>query len=188
MRPPHVSRRLSVLAALALVFLATGCDEITAHFRIAAAKKDRVKNFDSFTPEQHYAAAIYVCQHDPRDSAVGLSPDSDCVLGPGDFSRVIRHLEAIPKDSPVHEDAARALRLVKIPRDRPQDFKVAVKADYDKCFAEVAAQSGPGTCGNAIDEECSLFSFLRAEYRITVATRQRAEAQKIARTELPHKP
>lgn len=116
------------LAVLALVSLATGCDEVVAHFRIAAAKEDRLKNFDSFTPEQHYAAAIYVCQHDPnRPEVLTLSIDTDCVLRAGDFSRVIRHLEAIPKDSPVHEDAARALRLVKIQRDHPQDFEAAMK-------------------------------------------------------------
>ena len=171
-----------------LVLLATGCDEVVAHFRIAAAKEDRLKNFDSFTPEQHYAAAIYICQHDPnRPEVLTLSIDTDCALRAGDFSRVIRHLEAIPKDSSVHEDAARALRLVKIQRDHPQDFEAAMKADYQKCFAEVAARSGPGTCGNYIDDQCSLFQPLRADYKIIVATRQHAEAQRIARTESPHK-
>jgi hypothetical protein len=46
-----------------------GCDEVVAHFRIAAAKEERLKNLDSFTPEQHYATAIYICQHDPKLTA-----------------------------------------------------------------------------------------------------------------------
>lgn len=135
---------------------------------VVKAQADRPEDFESFTPEQHYAAAIYVCKHAPRrPEMVTFGADADCLLKSAkDFSRVIRHLEAIPKDSHPYEDAARALRLVKMQRDQPKDFEAARAADYQQCTAAAQTRLGPGVCGNYIDEVCNLFSARTAATKV----------------------
>ncbi len=126
------------------------------------ARADRPEDFESFTPQQHYAAAIYVCQDPPRRDDEFDPNLHDCLLrSAGDFSRVIRHLEAIPKDSLLYADATRALRLVKVQRDRPQDFEADRVADSKQCLAETEARlrrlAPNGFCGNMLYDTCDIF-------------------------------
>ena len=139
-----------------------------AYLLAIEAQRDKPEDFQSLTPEQHYLAAIYVCQHAPVLPGEFTPFDIDCLLkSPQDFTRAIRHLETIPKDSPVYADAVRTLRLIKMQRDRPQDFEAARAADNQQCVATVGAGFGPGTCGNAIDGECDLFNLTRANNTVS---------------------
>lgn len=172
---------VKVLIGLAMIFLMTsmgGFRIASAYVDVFQAGRDQAKDFESFTPEQHYLAAIAICKgprHRPDEY------DDDCILNsPEDFSRVIRHLEAIPDDSQVYgpnavylsvyEDAVRALQLIEIERDHPQDFESARVVDFHQCFAEKAnVGGGADMCGNGLADLCNLFGKLRAKNRLISA-------------------
>lgn len=138
---------------------------------ISEAERDQPKDFQSFTPEQHYLAAVAICKVPPRPPNEYDFID-DCILDSSDdLSRVTRHLEAIPEDSSAYEDAARALQLVEIQRDRPQDFESARAADLQQCLDDPkkAIPKGVDGCGNALADMCNLFGVRQAKSRIILA-------------------
>jgi hypothetical protein len=145
---------------------------VPGYLSVIEAQRDRPENFQSFTPEQHYAAAIYICQRPPRRADEFEPVAHECLLrSPEDFSRVIRHLEAVPRDSRIYEDAARTLRPVEIQRDHPQDFEAAKGRYFQQCVADAEAQfHGKDVCGNAIYEGCDLFGVTRSANRVIAAT------------------
>jgi len=129
------------------------------------AQRDLPEDFQSFTPEQHYLAAIYHCPYDPEriEGTNCLHCPYDpgknfaCQLGPQEFNRTMQHLEAIPKDSPVHDEAIRVIRLLNIQRDRPQDLGTAWQADFSQCMADPMRRMFPG---------CDLFSSVQANNQV----------------------
>jgi hypothetical protein len=145
------------------------------------AQRDQPEDFESFTPEQHYAAAINIC-HRPTRRTDGSEPHHhDCLLrSPAEFSHVIRHLGAIPKYSPMYKDAARVLRLVAIQRDHPQDLEAAREADFRQCYTDAGEvlfrEHGGGGCGTALEEQCDLFGIFRATNRVIAATPRQSVA------------
>jgi hypothetical protein len=155
-------------------------EEVPEHLLAIEAQRDRPEDFQSFTPEQHYVAAVYVCQHPPLGDYDFTPFDIDCLVkSPRDFSRAIRHLEAIQQDSQMYEDAARALRLIKIERDRPQDFEAARDADSKQCLAKAYARfHGQDISGNAITNECDIFNFTRATNILIGSYKIQASASK----------
>jgi hypothetical protein len=171
---------VKVLIGLAMIFLMTsmgGFRFVSAHASMFQAERDQPKDFESFSPEQHYLAAIANCKG-PRHRPDQY--DDDCLLSaPEDFTRVIHHLEAIPDDSQVYgpnagypsvsEDAARALQLIRIERDRPQDFESARAVDFQQCFAAKSMNQTTDGCVNGLADMCNLFSAQRAKNRIISA-------------------
>lgn len=94
-------------------------------------QRDLPVDFERFTPEQHYFAAVYPCRHDPENPGPIYT---DCLLdSPQDIARALRHLAAISPSSPLYDDAGRASGLLKIQRDKPEDFEAARLADYQQC-------------------------------------------------------
>jgi hypothetical protein len=74
------------------------------------------------------------------------------------------HLKAIPSTSLIYKDATRALRLVEMQRDHPQNFEAAREEDYQQCLNIAEAQpKGTYIDGNQVYEECSIFDVGRAD-------------------------
>jgi len=139
------------------------------------AQRDRPEDFESFTPEQHYAAAINICHRPPRRTDGSEPRHHDCLLrSPAEFSHIIRHLGAIPKDSPMYRDAARVLRLLEIQHDHPQDFEPAREADFRQCYTDadeaMFREYGGGGCGTALEAQCDLFGTINVTNRVIAAT------------------
>jgi hypothetical protein len=133
-----------------------------AYLLVIVAERDRPEDFQSFTPEQHYVAAVYPCRHQVRRPEEFSAPDTDCVLdSPRDIARTIRHLEAIPKDSKLYPDAVRALTLVEIQRDRPNEFEAARDADFMQCL-DRADHTTLAECRNGLMDACDVFGLGQA--------------------------
>ena len=120
----RISRTTRIaLIAFGLIFIAVAWPPV------ARWREGRFVN--SLTPREHYIRAILLCRGNQR------SPRR---CSKGDLKTVIHHLEAIPKDSRNYEDVADMLPLLRIQRDRPQDFDAAERAKFQECKTEVNAE------------------------------------------------
>jgi hypothetical protein len=127
--------------------------ELASAYALALeAQRDRAEDFQNFTPEQHYLAAIYRCHHQPTPPGQFLSRGTDCIMEPSAIAGAIRHLESIPPTSQPHEDASKAMRLLRLQIDRPQEFEAARSAEFDRCAVGV----------HDTMDLCDLFNLARA--------------------------
>jgi hypothetical protein len=154
---------------------------VPGYLSVIEAQRDRPEDFESFTAEQHYAAAINICHRPPRRTDGSEPHHHECLLSsPEEFSHIIRHLGAIPKGSPVYKDASRALRRIAIQRDHPQDFEAAREADFHQCYNDAAEalfrEKGGGFCGDGLEEQCDLFGIFRATNIVIAATSRQSIA------------
>lgn len=84
-----------------------------------------------------------------------------------DLKNAIRHLEAIPQDSdvfmrgaevlppPVYVRATKLLPLLRLKRDRPQDYLALEEATYRSCIAKAYASPAPSICTVGLPESCA---------------------------------
>jgi len=112
--------------------------------------------FATLTPWEHYDWAMRLLH--PRTKKV-FRPGKDTYSMPwvaepttDDLKNAIRHLEAIPAESDVHvraaevlppavyERAAKLLPLLRLQRDRPQDFLALEEARYRSCIAKATTE------------------------------------------------
>ena len=125
---------------------------------------------NSLTPWQHYDQAMRLCRAHTQSNYGQCSKD--------DLNALIHHLEVIPEDSPPFAQATDLLSLLRIQRDRPQDFEIAERSRFQKCMARVKAQGEvearmrpcPGVvdplsgqciiirCGNTLRDACAPFA------------------------------
>lgn len=89
--------------------------------------------FATLAPWVHYYWARRLLQH-RTDIPWIPEPSKEAV------TTAIRHLEAIPPESDVYAQAAELLPLLRLKRDRPQDFPAVEEASYRSCIARSKAQ------------------------------------------------
>jgi hypothetical protein len=116
-----LSRRTAILVMLVLGVSAATC----ILYRQRREREFRL----SLTSAQHYIYAVWLCT--PRS---GLPPSAS------DVKAAIHHLEVIPAESPAHPMATDLLPLVRVLRDRPQDFAAEEHASFQRCVARIRAQ------------------------------------------------
>jgi hypothetical protein len=116
-----LTRRRAVLSALALGVLA-------AAWPIYSRWQER-ESRNSVNPMQHYSLALRLLH--PRS---GLAPSTS------DMKAAIHHLEVIPAGDSFGQWATQLLPLLRLKRDRPQDFPAAEEAKYRSCMAKAKAQ------------------------------------------------
>jgi hypothetical protein len=80
----------------------------------------------------------------------------------GDINRIIRELEKIPDIELSNPYAAKELALLKVERDRPQDFEAAQEAKFRECVAPLiahrkAAENRVPCPGTVRDGQCQVF-------------------------------
>ena len=126
--------------------------------------------FDTLTPWEHYDWAMRLLL--PRTKKL-FGSGKDAVYAPwvaepttDDLENAIRHLEAIPQDSdvfmrgaevlppPVYVRATGLLPLLRLKRDRPQDYLALEEATYRSCIAKAYA-SAPSICTVGLPESCA---------------------------------
>ena len=124
--------------------------------------------------EKHLMRAQKLC-HPPRadsEEVIVFGFSGPCT---GDINAVINELESAPKDALVDPRAARMLSLLKVQRDRPQEFEAAQEAQFRQCMEPIMAHikeeeakvpcpglvsNGKCTilmCGNVFDD-CATFA------------------------------
>jgi hypothetical protein len=143
-----ISRR-AALAALALVVMAAAWLFARQQERqIAWFQGD---GFGTLTPWEHYDWAMRLLL--PRTKKVFRSGNDTYSMpwvaepSTDELNNAIRHLEAIPPDSdlfmrgeevlppPVYVRATKLLPLLRLKRDRPQDYLALEEATYRSCIA-----------------------------------------------------
>jgi hypothetical protein len=157
---------LAVLAALAFGVMAAArplLDSKCEAYKFARWQERQIAwfqgdGFATLTPRAHYDWALRLLH--PRTEKI-FRLGKDTISGPwidtpstDALKNAIRHLEAIPAESDVYLRAEALLPLVRLKRDRPQDFPAVEEARYRGCMAKAHA-SATSICGTGLDEECA---------------------------------
>jgi hypothetical protein len=169
-----LTRRHGALAALALGVIAAACGPIYSEWQES--------EFRTLTPMQHYGLALRLLY--PRTQKL-YSTGNDVISRPwiaepstSDLKAAIHHLEAIPTGVSFGQGATELLPLLRLKRDRPQDFLSMEQARYLSCMASIRAKRAElleqvarerpcrhlltsdgrcitAFCGTGLDEECA---------------------------------